>query len=84
MMIAVAVLVALDALSTTAVIVVAALVFSVSAAIITDIMFLKPGKVKAGDCLKRYDEYLGTFLIDSFLLAKMSQRETSPNAHSRL
>ena len=45
-MIAAAVLVALDALSTTALIVVAALVFSVSAAIITDIMFLKPGKVK--------------------------------------
>ena len=46
MMIAAAVFVAIDALSTTAVIVVAALVFSVLAAIITDIMFLKPRKEK--------------------------------------
>ena len=46
MMIAAAILVAIDALSPTAVIVVAALVCSVLAAIITDIMFLRTMKEK--------------------------------------
>lgn len=46
MMIAAAILVAIDALSPTAVIVIAALVFSILAAIITDIMFLRTMKVK--------------------------------------